>query len=316
MEYQDYYKILGVDRNADAATIKKRYRILAQKYHPDISKEPNAEEKFKEVKEAYEVLKDPTKRKAYDQMGSQWQAGQSFTPPPGWEFRSTSDGGQEEFNAGAFSEFFENLFGQRVHGQAHRQTYSQPGQDQFSKIPIFLEEAYQGAERIIRLQEPESDQRTGQVRLKTRQIKVKIPAGVTEGQQIRLAHQGMPGRDGGRNGDLYLEIQLVPHPLYTVKDRDIYLSLPVTPWEAALGAKVIVPTLGGKVELNIPAGSQTGRQLRLRGRGLGGKSPGDQYILLVIHIPEPKTPQQRELYEKMANEMPFNPRLELFKEGK
>ncbi len=311
MEYKDYYKTLGVAKDADAAAIKKRYRILAQKYHPDISKEPNAEEKFKEVKEAYEVLKDPEKRKAYDQMGSgQWQG----SPPPGWEFRSTATDGQEEFSPGAFSEFFENLFGQRARPQGRRH-FSQPGQDQFSKIPIFLEEAYHGAERLLTLQEPERDGQTGQVRLKTRQIKVKIPAGVTEGQQIRLAQQGHPGIGGGANGDLYLEIQLAPHPIYTVKDRDVYLSLPVTPWEAALGAKVMAPTLGGKVELNIPPQSQTGKKLRLRGRGLGGKTPGDQYVLLVIHIPEPKTPQQQQLYEKMAAEMPFNPRQELLKEG-
>lgn len=310
MEYKDYYKTLGVDKNASAEEIKKQYRILARKYHPDVSKESNAEEKFKEVREAYEVLKDPAKKKAYDQMGSQWQAGQRFTPPPEWDFRQAqADTGQ--FDANGFSEFFENLFGRRAeYARGGQYEYAERGQDLHSKINLSLEEAFSGAERMIQLQEPEVNSH-GQIALKTRSLKVKIPPGVVEGQQIRLSGQGGKGLGQGGNGNLYLEIHLNNHPLYTVKDRDIYVNLPVTPWEAALGAKVAAPTLGGKVEMTIPPNSQSGTKLRLKGRGLPAKSPGDEYVVLKIVIPEPKTEAERQLYKKMAQEMHFDPRREL-----
>lgn len=309
MEYKDYYKILGVEKTASQEDIKKQYRRLARKYHPDVSTEKNAEEQFKQVKEAYEVLKSPEKRRAYDQMGSHWQAGQQFTPPPGWEFQSA---GGDSFDGNDFSEFFENLFGQRAHGSRRgQQAYQRRGQDQHAKITLPLEEAFSGGERTIQLQQPELNPATGQLQLNTQSLKIKIPPGVIQGQQIRLAQQGSKGMGGGPNGDLYLEIHLAKHPLYTVKQRDIYLHLPVTPWEAALGAKIKVPTLGGNVEVTIPAGSQTGKQLRLKGRGLPGSPAGDQYVSLMIYTPQANTDSQRELYKKMAAEMPYNPREKL-----
>jgi len=312
MDYKDYYKQLGVERNATAEEIKKQYRRLARKYHPDVSKEENAEEKFKEVKEAYEALKDPEKRKAYDTMGANWKEGQGFKTPPNWQYQG-SNGADEGFNSEDFSDFFENLFRQGAQGRAKQENYSQRGQDQHTKIILSLEEAYSGTERMLQLQEPELNPTTSQIGYKLRNLKVKIPAGVTEGQQIRLAQQGAKGISGGSSGDLYLEIQFLPHPYYTVKDRDIFINLPVTPWEAALGGKVPVPTLAGKVELTIPAGSQTGKKLRLKGRGLSGSPSGDEYVILTIYTPEPKTENQRELYQKMADEMHYDPRQELLK---
>ena len=310
MEYQDYYKILGIDKKATADEIKKKYRQLARKYHPDVSTEPQAEEKFKQVREAYEVLKDPEKRKAYDQMGSQWKAGQGFTPPPGGGGYERAGATQQPFDPSEFSDFFESLFGQgRGAHRAYRQSeYRQRGQDQHSKIQLSLDEAFAGTHRVIQFQEPVLDPTTGQTKLNTRSLKVKIPAGVISGQQIRLAGQGAKGIGKGEAGDLYLEIQLKDHPFYTIINRDIYLNLPITPWEAALGAKVEVPTLAGKVELSIPAGSQTGKKLRLKSRGLPGTPPGDQFVILTIHTPEAKTESERQLYQKMAAEMHYNPR--------
>lgn len=311
MEYKDYYKILGVDKDATDETIKKRYHILARKYHPDVSTETNAEAKFKEIREAYDVLKNPQKRQAYDQLGK--QTGPGFTPPPGWEFHQYSDLGGEPYadtNYAGFSEFFETLFGRGAKTHRDRQ-HAQRGEDLHSKITISLEEAYQGTQRMLQLQEPELDPHSRQIKLKNRSLKVKIPAGVTSGQQIRLANQGSKGIGNAPNGDLYLEIQLAEHPIFLVKNHDIYLNLPITPWEAALGGKVEAPTLGGIVELTIPPNSQTGKKLRLKGRGLPGKITGDQYITLAIYIPEPKTDNQRELYQKMASEMHYNPRKKL-----
>lgn len=213
-----------------------------------------------------------------------------------------------------FSEFFESLFGQRFQSRPHRQ-HSQRGRDLHSKIKLTVEEAFSGTQRRLQLQEPELDPSTGEVKLKTRSLNVKIPSGVIAGQQIRLAHQGNPGTGGAPRGDLFLEIELLEHPFYIVKDRDIYLNLPVTPWEAALGAKIPAPTLAGTVELTIPAGSQTGKKLRLKARGFPGSPPGDQYVLIHIYIPEPKTESQRQIYKKMAEEMSFNPRLDLLKEA-
>ncbi len=316
MEYKDYYQILGLEKTATLEQIKKRYRILARKYHPDVSKEKDAEEKFKQVKEAYEVLKDPKKRKAYDQLGSQWRAGEQFKPPPGWQwdFQQPAGGveGEGSTGFGDFSDFFENLFGQGVRSRTWQRAYSQKGQDLQSKIIISLEEAFAGTQRVIQLQDPVLDPGTGRIVNKTRNLKIKIPAGVIAGQQIRLAGQGGKGQGAGKPGDLYLEIQLSEHPWFTLKNRDIYLNLPVTPWEAALGSKISIPTLGGKVELTIPPHSQTGSQLRLRNRGLPGSPPGDQYVVLTIYTPEPKTEEQQQLYRQMAQVMPFNPRADHF----
>ena len=311
MEYKDYYKTLGVNKDASADEIKKQYRRLARKYHPDVSKEANAEEKFKEVKEAYEVLKDTEKRQAYDQLGAQPQGAGGFQPPPGWTF---NQGGDSSAGAADFSDFFENLFGRGQARQGQRRGFKQRGQDLHSKIQVTLEEAFKGGQRVLNLQEPVIDPQTHQQYMQTRQLNVKIPAGVTAGQQIRLKGQGGKGM-GGADGDLYLEINIAPHKHYTINGKDVNLNLPVTPWEAALGGKVKVPTLAGTVDLNIPAGSQTGQKMRLRGRGLPGKTAGDQYVILKIYIPEPKNDQQRELYQQMSEQMQFNPREGLLAEG-
>lgn len=302
MEYQDYYKTLGVNRDASSDEIKKNYRRLARKYHPDVSKEAGAEEKFKQAKEAYEVLKDPEKRKAYDQFGSQWKQGQGFEPPPGWQ---QQHGQQHYQSAGGadYSDFFEAIFGR---GFGRAEVLRQRGKDQHSKINITLEEAFAGSTRTLTLEQPHID--GGGVGSKKQQLNVKIPAGVTEGQQIRLARQGGRGSGGGPNGDLFLEIHLLPHKLFEVNHRDVQLKLPITPWEAALGAEITVPTLGGQIKLKIPAGSQSGKILRLKGRGLPGKTAGDQLVILAIYVPEAKTEEQKAFYEQMKSEMAFNPR--------
>lgn len=321
MEYKDYYTVLGVSRDAKPEDIKRAYRKLARKYHPDVSKEPNAEEQFKSVQEAYEVLKDQKKRAAYDQLGNQWKGGQEFRPPPGWQGFEDFDGTgftNENIGGGGFSDFFEAIFGRaRGEGAYHREgrrrgPFEQRGQDEHAKIAISLEEAFRGGSKTIHLQMPESDPQ-GRIRYITRTLKINIPAGITSGQQLRLAKQGGKGVGNGSPGDLYLEIEIEPHRLFSLQGQDIYLTLPITPWEAALGAKVTVPTLGGSVDLKINPSSQTGQKLRLKGRGLPIKpTPGDQYVLLQILTPTAKTDEARALYEKMAKEMPFNPRENLF----
>jgi curved DNA-binding protein len=316
MEYRDYYKVLGVAREATADEVKRAYRKLARKYHPDVSKEKNAEARFKEVQEAYEVLKDPQKRAAYDQLGNDFQSGQQFRPPPGWgtnfEFRS----GRGARHAGAdpgFSEFFSSLFGERSPfgefegGQAG---FRSRGEDHRARLELTVEEAYRGGSREFTLQHPEVSG-DGHVGLKERTLRVQIPAGITDGQVIRLAGQGAAGAGGGRAGDLLLEVAIAPHRLYRVDGRDVTLELPVAPWEAALGATVSTPTLGGPVELRIPAGARGGQKLRLRGRGLPGEPPGDQYVALRIVLPPADTPRARELYETLSRELPFDPRAEL-----
>jgi curved DNA-binding protein len=308
MEYRDYYKVMGVARDASADDIKRAYRKLARKYHPDVSKEPNAEERFKEVGEAYEVLKDPEKRAAYDQLGANWQQGESFRPPPGWQQQASAGEDRDSADFGDASDFFESLFGRMGGGQARQhRSYAAPGQDYHAKLQVNLEDVFHGATRDIQLPVMEIDAQ-GQRRTTQRTLKVKIPVGVKPGQQIRLSGQGAKGQGGGRQGDLYLEIDINKHALYDVMDNDIYLTLPITPWEAALGAKVSVPTLAGPVELKIPPGSQGGQKLRLKGRGMPGKLPGDQYVILKITIPQPTTEAAKALYEQMAREMPYNPR--------
>ncbi|OGT43804.1 MAG: cytochrome C biogenesis protein [Gammaproteobacteria bacterium RIFCSPHIGHO2_12_FULL_40_19] len=299
MEFQDYYHILGVSKTATEDEIKKQYRRLARKYHPDVSKEKDAETKFKSMKEAYEVLKDPEKRKAYDQMGSH-QAGDSFTPPPNWKYQNAHQHKHQsqQHNQADFSDFFESLFGQQARGARQQHTFPQDGEDQHSKINITLEEAFRGGERRVELLQGKNK----------RQLNIKIPAGITNGQSIRLSGQGSPGLNGGKNGDLYLEITIEKHPQFSIDKKNVYLNLPVTPWEAALGEKIEVPTLGGKIAFTLPSHSQTGQKIRLKGRGLPGNPAGDQYVTLSIHIPEPKTEVQKKLYEQMKNEMPFNPR--------
>lgn len=315
MNYQDYYEIMGVKRDATQDEIKRAYRKLARKYHPDVSKEKDAEARFKEVGEAYEVLKDPEKRTAYDQLGSQWQAGQDFNPPPGWDSGfEFSGGGYTEADAAHFSDFFEDLFGRRsAHGQgrgAYQQGFHMQGEDHQAKVMINLQDAYNGAERAITLQVPQVDA-SGHVVTKSRTLNVKIPKGITRGQRIRLRGQGSPGMGQGKPGDLYLEIDFEPHSLYRVENRDVYLDLPITPWEAALGASVSIPTLGGTVEMKIPAGSQTGNKLRLKGRGIPGKVPGDQYVILQIETPKAETDAVKNIYHQLEKETNFKPRSRL-----
>jgi curved DNA-binding protein len=315
MDYKDYYKILGVARDASQDEIKRVYRRLARKYHPDVSKEKNAEDRFKEVQEAYEVLKDPEKRAAYDQLGSNWRSGQEFRPPPDWgkdfEF-TTSFGGPGE--DGGFSDFFSSLFGARSpfgqQGGPGRRGFARSGEDHVAKIEIDLEDAFRGGTQTIELKSPQlSDD--GRVAVKPRTLRVTIPAGVIEGQRIRLAGQGSAGIGGGPAGDLYLEIGLRPHRLLEVEGRDVTLTLPIAPWEAALGATIQTPTLAGPVDLRIPPGAKSGQRLRLKGRGLPGATPGDQYVVLKIVLPPVDTPEARAFFEKMKHELPFDPRAEL-----
>ena len=313
MEYKDYYAILGLKRDATQDQIKKAYRRLARRYHPDVSKEPDAEKKFKDLGEAYEVLKDPEKRAAYDKFGSNWKAGQEFKPPPNWDAGfQFSGGGLSGADFGGFSDFFEELFGRgRFSGARQRPSASafrMQGENQYAKIVIPLDDAYHGSKKTITLSRAVVDQ-NGHVRTEPHTLQVTIPKGITEGQQIRLEGQGMPGIGGGPNGDLFLEIAFAEHPLFHAKGRDIYYTLPVTPWEAALGATVTVPTLGGDVELRVPPNSQGGRKLRLKGRGLStAAKKGDQYVTLRIVVPEAKTEEQKRLYREMARLMPVNPR--------
>lgn len=313
MEYKDYYKIIGVERNASQDEIKRAYRKLARKYHPDVSKEPDAEEKFKELGEAYEVLKDPQKRQAYDQLGQRWQHGQEFRPPPDWEPGFDFSGGEfTEADASQFSDFFESLFGRFQPGYTmHRSEFRSRGEDLRARIRISLEEAYQGTTREISLNIPQYDNQ-GRLYQRTRTLKVRIPKGVVRGQRIRLAGEG--GRGFGSEaspGDLYLELDFVPHRLFQVEGRNIFLHLPIAPWEAALGAQVNVPTLGGKVEMKIPPGTQTGRKLRLRGRGLPGNPPGDQFVVLRIETPPADSDAAKNAYRRFAEAVPFNPRAKL-----
>lgn len=313
MEFKDYYKIMGLERNASQDEVKRAYRRLARKYHPDVSKEPDAEARFKEVGEAYEVLKDPEKRAAYDRLlEGGYRAGEEFRPPPGWDAGfEFSGGGFTSADASEFSDFFESLFGGAgPFRRARSGGFARRGEDRHARVQISLEDAYRGATRTMTLQAPEVDAQ-GQVQLRTHTLNVRIPPGVTEGQRIRLAGQGGPGLGNAPAGDLYLEVHFEPHPVFEVEGRDVYVTLPITPWEAALGAKVRVPTLGGPVDMTIPPGAQSGQKLRLKGRGLPGKPPGDEYLVLQIRVPKPETEEQRRLYQQMARTMPFDPRRKL-----
>ncbi len=316
MEYKDYYKILGVERTATQDEIKRAYRKLARKYHPDVSKESDAEARFKEVGEAYEVLKDPEKRAAYDQLGANWQAGEDFRPPPGWdqgfEFHG---GGFTGADASQFSDFFESLFGGGFgHGGFGRQGYSgqvnMRGEDTHAKVMIDLEDAYHGATRAISLRHTEMGP-DGRPQVKTRTLNVRIPKGVHQGQHIRLAGQGGAGTGSGKAGDLYLEVEFKPHPYYKVEGKDVYLELPVAPWELALGAKVKAPTPAGIVELKIPPNSKSGRKMRLKGKGIPGNPPGDFYVVLQAALPPADNETAKAFYREMEQKLAFNPRAKL-----
>jgi len=302
MEFKDYYDTLGIGSSATAEEIKGAYRKLARKYHPDVSKETDAEDRFKEVGEAYEVLRDPEKRQAYDELGRNWQAGQDFRPPPDWE---SGFGFGEAGPAGpsGFSDFFDSLFGARGPAGGGGRSFRMRGEDVRAKLEVDLDSAYNGDTRRLTLQMPAAD---GSVQ--PRALDVRIPKGITQGKQIRLSGQGGPGVGGGPAGDLYLEISFRPHPLYRLEGRNIHLDLPITPWEAALGATVEVPTLGGRVDLTVPPNSGEGRILRLRGRGLSGTRTGDQYVHLKVVTPPADSDEAKEFYERMERELPFNPR--------
>ena len=315
MEFKDYYKILGVAESADADAIKAGYRKLARKYHPDVSKEKDAEDKFKEIGEAYEVLKDEEKRAEYDQLrqlGAR-QADGGFRPPPGWQSAREFSNADMDGGSQPFSDFFESIFGD---GTAHR-SYSQEGsqrsfrmrgQDVHYKIALLLEEALRGSQQQITLRMPEADE-YGLVTHRDKTLNIKIPAGVTQGQRIRVAGQGAPGIGGAEAGDLFLEIEFAPHPYFSVDEKNILLTLPVAPWEAALGATVEVPTLNGRVNLKIPPGSNSGDKLRIKAKGLPGNPPGDQLVTLRVTLPKKHSSEAEALYRQLAEkESDFQPR--------
>lgn len=313
MEFRDYYDVMGVDRDSSQDDIKKAYRRLARKYHPDVSKEDDAEERFKEVGEAYAVLKDPEKRAAYDQLGKDWQAGQDFRPPPDWGAGFEYSGAGFDGDASQFSDFFDSLFGEHFRAsQAGRRAsgYSVRGEDHHARILIDLEDAYTGATRSISLRGAELDD-SGHVVTKERTLNVRIPKGVRQGQRIRLAGQGAPGVGDAPAGDLYLEIEFKPHSFYRVEDRDVYAELPITPWEAALGATISVPTPGGNVDMKVPAGTTRRRTLRLKGRGIPGREPGNMYVELVVTLPAADSEKAKALYAKMRDELDYDPRSNL-----
>ena len=337
MEFKDYYATLGVERTATQDEIKRAYRKLARKYHPDVSKEPDAEARFKEVAEAHEALIDSERRAAYDDIAQRQASGQPFEPPPGWDSgyeysgrgrggtadrypRANGSGAGDAVDAADFSDFFESLFGRggfdgaedlRRRGAANRSQRPSgpfPGRDHHAKVAIDLLDAYQGAKRVMSLRMPVVDA-AGHTALQERQLEVNIPQGVRQGQHLRLSGQGAAGQGGGASGDLYLEIQILPHRLVRLDGVDIFFDLPVAPWEAALGATVTAPTPDGSVQLSVPPGSTQGRKLRLKGKGLPGKVPGDLYAVLSIALPPSASDPDQAAWQGLARAFAdYNPR--------
>ncbi len=307
MKYKDYYAALGVKREATADEIKKAYRKLAQKYHPDVTKDPAGEEKFKEVAEAYQTLKDPEKRAAYDQLGSSFRPGQEFKPPPDWEQRFGDEEARYSFDDVDLSDLFESL-GRGTRGRG-RATMKFPGEDYEVAVQLSLEDAMRGTQVQLNLQVPERNAE-GRLRRVPKTITARIPKGATDGQRLRLRGQGGPGMNGGPPGDLYLDIVLAPHPLFRPVGHDLHIDLPLAPWEAALGGTVELPTLSGKVEMKIAPGTTAGRKLRLKGKGLpkpaGGE--GDLYATVQIVNPHSLGEREKELYRELAQASHFNPR--------
>ncbi|MGB3245078.1 MAG: DnaJ C-terminal domain-containing protein [Sulfitobacter sp.] len=306
MEFKDYYKVLGVPRGASPDEIKKAFRKGARKYHPDVNAGKDSEAKFKDVNEAYEVLKDPERRAAYDQLGKEPPQGQGrYQPPPDWDSGfSFSEGGPQSDEA--FSDFFETLF-RRGAGPTGGMRPDQ-GADSHGRIEITIEDAYLGAERKLSLRSPVVGP-NGTVTMQDRTISVRVPKGIAQGQHIRLAGQGAAG--SGSAGDLFLEVTFAPHPVYRPDGKDLYLDLPIAPWEAALGGHVVMPTPGGKVDLSIPKNARSGQKMRLKGKGLPGAPAGNIYATLKIVNPKVETEEARKFFEKMAKEMPFDPRAHL-----
>jgi curved DNA-binding protein len=311
MKYKDYYKILGVERTANEEQIKKAYRKLARKYHPDVSKEKDAEEKFKELSEAYEVLKDAEKRKAYDTMGS-YQPGQDFRPPPDWEQQFHGSGGFQDAEDIDLFDLLSGLGrgGFRAGGTGRgARAFRMRGQDYEVTAHLSVEDAARGTELEIPLPVTEMSE-DGQLRRATKTVKVRIPKGATDGQRLRVPGKGSPGHGGAPDGDLYVNIQLKPHDLFRVSGHDLYLELPVAPWEAALGAEVQIPTLDGRVSVKIPAGSRAGQKLRVRGKGLPrpGGGEGDLYAVLQVVTPSVLSEREKQLYRELQQSSSFNPR--------
>lgn len=351
VKFQDYYDILGVSRSASQDEITSAYRKLARKYHPDVNKSSEAEDRFKKIGEAYEVLKDPEKRKKYDALGENWKAGDDFSPPPGWEQYTRGTGGfgnggvRFDFNDfgdgggfGGFSDFFETLFGgglggfsgfggfggdsagtgssrtgrtggSRTGGGSRGGGASRKGQDQEAEIVINLEDAYKGGKKSITLQYQEQDG-TGAVQQKSKNFEVTIPPGITDGKKLRLHGQGGVSPMGGQKGDLYLKVRIAPHSVFQVIGSDLETDVPITPWEAALGAKINVPLVDGTASVTLPPGTQSGKRLRLKGKGLSksGGQKGDLYAVIQIKVPETLSPKERELFEALKEQSSFKPR--------
>jgi len=312
MEFKDYYDTLGLARDVTQDEIKRAYRKLARKYHPDVSKEDDAEQKFKALGEAYEVLKDPEKRAAYDQLGANWQGGQDFNAPPDWDTGfEFSGGGFTQGGGEAYSDFFESLFGQSFRDAGRQQPpHSQQGGDRHARVVIDLEDSLNGATRKITFHVPEVDPQ-GHVKTRERVLNIKIPKGIAPGQSIRLAGQGDPGAGDGKAGNLYLDVEFKKHPLYRLDGADISIDVPVAPWEMALGASIKVPTPSGLVDVKIPAGSAHGKKLRFKDKGLSGKTPGHFYVVLKVVLPPADSPEAEKAYQTMAQDLAFNPRAEL-----
>ena len=320
MEFKDYYLVMGVEKSATPDDIKRAHRKLARKYHPDVSSEKDAEARFKELAEAYDVLKDPEKRAAYDRLGATYKAGQDFQPPPDWADRPSENGQySQRFENGDgqdHSAFFDALFrgmgrGQSAGHKRSHEAFDMHGQDQHAKIQIEIEDSYKGATRTLQLR-VQSQGSDGLSRLEDRTIEFVIPKGIRAGQHIRLAAQGGPGMGKGSPGDLYLDVEMLPHPLYRADGFDVLMDLPIAPWEAALGAEVVAPTPTGQVEIKIPAGSINGRKLRVKGRGLPGKTPGDFYFVLKITQPMASSDADKKAYANLHTAFnTFNPRTQI-----
>jgi len=294
MEFKDYYRILGVPRSASQDDIKKAYRRLARKFHPDVSSQADAEARFKEINEANEVLCDPEKRSAYDRLGANWRAGQDFRPPPGWAGNGGGPAGGQGFDG--FSDFFESLFGARAAGRRRSPGFQMRGADRSAIAEITLDQALQGTEVTV-------NGGSGGAR------RVRIPPGAHNGTRLRVRGQGDPGAGAGSAGDLLLEIRVRPDPRYRLEGRDLHRDLPITPWEAALGATIEAPTPQGPVHLKVPAGTQSGKVMRLKGRGLPGKTPGDLFLRLMIEVPP--VDEAGQWYQEMAKNSGFRPRARL-----